>query len=362
MTYGKSKYLAKRTQSDKVLRDKAFKIASYPKCHGYQRGLASMVYKFFDKKSSRSGVATEPNYQLANELHRLIIRKFKRRKVYSSFRDNIWGPDLADMQSLSKYNRGIKYLLCTIDLVSKYAWVAPLKEKRGISIVNAFQKTISKSGEAESKGRRKPNKIWFDQRDEFYNNLFKRFLIINNIEMYSTYNEGKSAVSERFIRALKNEILKHMTAVSKNVFFDVLDNIVDKSVHRTIKMKPICVTSDSLAEYNENSNVTKPKFKVVDQVRISKEKNIFAKGYTQNWSEEVFVVSKIKNTVPWSYVISDLNGEPNAGSFYEKELQKTSQEKFRIEKVLKRKGDKLYVKWKGYNNSFNSWINKKDLV
>ena len=362
MTYGKSKYLAKRTQSDKVLRDKAFKIASYPKCHGYQRGLASMVYKFFDKKSSGSGVATEPNYQLANELHRLIIRKFKRRKVYSSFRDNIWGPDLADMQSLSKYNRGIKYLLCAIDLVSKYAWVAPLKEKRGISIVNAFQKTISKSGEAESKGRRKPNKIWFDQRDEFYNNLFKRFLIINNIEMYSTYNEGKSAVSERFIRALKNKILKHMTAVSKNVFFDVLDNIVDKSVHRTIKMKPICVTSDSLAEYNENSNVTKPKFKVVDQVRISKEKNIFAKGYTQNWSEEVFVVSKIKNTVPWSYVISDLNGEPNAGSFYEKELQKTSQEKFRIEKVLKRKGDKLYVKWKGYDNRFNSWIDKKDLI
>ena len=146
MTYGKSKYLAKRTQSDKVLRDKAFKIASDPKYDGYQRGLASMVYKFFDKKSSGSGVATEPNYQLANELHRLIIRKFKRRKVYSSFRDNIWGPDLADMQSLSKYNRGIKYLLCAIDLVSKYAWVAPLKEKRGISIVNAFEKIISKSG------------------------------------------------------------------------------------------------------------------------------------------------------------------------------------------------------------------------
>ena len=125
-------------------------------------------------------------------------------------------------------------------------------------------------------------------------------------------------------------------------------------------MKPIDVTSDSYAEYNEDSNVTKPKFKVDDRVRISKYKNIFAKGYTQNWSEEVFVVSKIKNTVRWTYVISDLNGEPITGSFYEKELQKTSQEKFRIEKVLKRKGDKLYVKWKGYNNSFNSCIDKKD--
>ena len=141
MAYGKSKDLAKRLQSDKVLRDKAFKIASDPKYDGYQRGLASMVYKFFDKKSSGSGVAAiEPNYQLANELHRQIIRKFKRRKVYSSFRDNIWGVDLADMQSLSKYNKGIKYLLCAIDLFSKYAWVVPLKDKRGITIVNAFQK------------------------------------------------------------------------------------------------------------------------------------------------------------------------------------------------------------------------------
>ena len=124
MTYGKSKDLVKRTQSDKVLRDKAFKIASDQRYDGYQRGLAPMVYKFFDKKSSGSGVAvSEPNYQLANELHRQIIRNFKKRKVYSSFRDNIWGVDLAFMQSLSKYNKGIKYLLCAIDLFSKYAWV-----------------------------------------------------------------------------------------------------------------------------------------------------------------------------------------------------------------------------------------------
>ena len=126
-------------------------------------------------------------------------------------------------------------------------------------------------------------------------------------------------------------------------------------------MKPIDVTSESYAEYNEVSNITKTKFKVGDHVRISKYKNIFTKGYTQNWSEEVFV-SKIINTVPQTYVISDLGGDKIAGSFYEKELQKTNQEKFRIEKVLKRKGDKLYVKWKGYDNSFNSWIDKKDLI
>ena len=138
MAYGKSKDLAKRTQSDKVLRDKAFKIASDPKYDGYQRGLASIVYKFFDKKSRGSGADAELNYQLANEPHKHIIRKFNRRKVYSSFRDNIWGNDLADMQSLSKYRKGIKYLLCAVDLFSKYAWVVPLKDKRRITIVNVF--------------------------------------------------------------------------------------------------------------------------------------------------------------------------------------------------------------------------------
>ena len=184
MTYGKSKDLAKRTQSDKVLRDKAFKIASDPKYDGSQRGLASMVYKLFVKtsaslnKSSGSGVDAEPSYQLASELHKKIIKKFKRRKVYSSFKYNIWGVDLADMQSLSKCNKGIKYLLCEIDLFSKLALVVPLKDKKGSSIVNAFQKIISEG--------RKPNKIWVDQGSEFYNNLLKRFLRINNIETYST--------------------------------------------------------------------------------------------------------------------------------------------------------------------------------
>ena len=235
-----------------------------------------MVCKFFDKKSGGSGVATKPSYQLPSELLRHIIRKFKKRKFYSSFRDNICGADLADMQSLSKYNKAIKYLLCAIDFFSKYAWVVPLKDKRGISI--AFQKIISEG--------RKPNKIWVDQVIESYNNSFKDFLKINNIEMYSTYNEGKSVVAERFIRTLKNKIFKHMTAVSKNVYFDVLDDFVKKynnAVHRTIKMKPIDVTSDSSAEYNEDSNEKIPKFKVSDRAGISTYKHIFPKRYTQNW-------------------------------------------------------------------------------
>ena len=175
--------------------------------------------------------------------------------------------------------------------------------------------------------------------------------------MYSTYNEGKSVVAQRFIKTLKNKIYKHMTAISKNVYFDVLDDIVDEynnTYHKTIKMKPVDVGDDSFAEYNDESNEKDPKFKVGDHVRISKFKTVFAKGYTPNWSEEIFVVKKIKNTVPWTYIINNLNGEEIVGGFYEKELQKTNQEKFRIEKVIKRKGNKLYVKWKGYYNSFNS--------
>ena len=255
----------------------------------------------------------------------------------------------------NKGDKGNKYLLCAIDFFVKYAWVVPIKDK-GTNIVNAFQKIISEG--------RKPNKIWVDQGSEFYNNSFKDFLKINNIEMYSTYNEGKSVVAERFIRTRKNKIFKHMTAISKNVYFDVLDDIVNKynnTVHRTIKIKSIDITDDSYAEYNEDFNKKDPKFKVGDHVRISKYNNIFAKGYTPNWPEEVFISSKIKNTVPWTYVVSDLNGEKITGSFCNKELQKTSQEKFRIEKVVKRKDSKLYVKWKGYDNRFNSWIDKKDL-
>ena len=165
--------------------------------------------------------------------------------------------------------------------------------------------------------------------------------------------QGKFAVAERFIRILKNKIFKHMTAISKNFYFDVLDNIVNKynnKVHRTIKMKPIDVKDNTYVDSKKELNDKDPKFKVGDHVRISKYKNNFAKRQKPNWSEEVFVVSKIKNTVPWKYVINDLNGGEITGTFYEKELQKTNQKEFRREKVIKRKVDKSYVKWKRHNS------------
>ena len=145
------------------------------------------------------------------------------------------------------------------------------------------------------------------------------------------YNEGKSVVPERFIKTLKNKLYQHMTAVSKNVYYDVLDDIVKKynnTQHSTIKVKPIDVKDNAYINTDKKINNKDPKFKVGNRARISKYKNVFAKGYVPNWSEEVFVINKIKNTVPWTYEINDLNGKKIIGSFYEKELQKTSQEEF----------------------------------
>ena len=156
-----------------------------------------------------------------------------------------------------------------------------------------------------------------------------------------------------------------MSSTSKNVYIYKLYDIVkeyNNTYHRTIKMKPIDIKDNTYIDFEKEVNDKDPKFKVGDYVRISKYKNIFAKGYIPNWFEEVFIISKIKNTVQWTYVICDLNDEKIVGTFYEEELQITNQKEFRIEKVLKEKGNKLYVKWKGYDNSFNSWIDKKDLV
>ena len=309
--YADHKDLIIRTEADKVLRDKAYDIVSNPKYIGYQRSLASMVYKFFDKKSTGSGFkklknTAEPSALarsssvLADELHKPIIRKFDKRKVYSQLKDNIWGVDLADIQSLSRKNKGIKYILCAIDLYSKYAFVIPLKDKKGIGIVNAFNKIIKQSN-------RKPNKIWVDQGGEFYNNVFETWLSYNDINMYSTYNEGKSVVAERFIRTLKNKLYKHMAATGKNVYYDVLGDVVNKynnTNHSTIKMKPIDVKNNKRV-YIDEHNEKDSRFKVGDRVRISRYKNIFAKGYTPNWSKEIFIVDKINDTVPYTYNLKD---------------------------------------------------------
>ena len=192
----------------------------------------------------------------------------------------------------------------------------------------------------------------------------KSWLEKNDIDKYSTHNEGKSDITERCIRILKNKLYKYMISISKNVYNDKLDDTVNKynnTYHRTIKMKPVDVKSSIYIKSSKEVNDEDPKFKLVI---LSEYQNIkiFCKGYVPNWSEEVFVIKKVKNTMLWTYVISDLKGKKAVGTFYEKELQKTNQKEFRVEKVIKTKGGKLFVKWKSYNSSFNSWIDKRDIV
>ena len=192
------------------------------------------------------------------------------------------------MQLISKFNKGFRFLLCVTDIFSKCVWVIPLKDKQGISIVNAFQKIFKESN-------KKRNKIWIDKGSEFYKNSFKKCLKDNDIEMYLIHNKGKSVVTERFIKTLKNEIYKYMTSISKNVYIDKLADIVDEyndTYHKTIKMKPIGVKFYTYIDFEKEVNDKDPKFKVGDYVRISKYKNIFAKGYMPNWSEEVFIINK----------------------------------------------------------------------
>ena len=206
------------------------------------------------------------NQQLAEELHKPITKKFKKRKIHVAFKDNIWGTDLADMQLLRRYNKGIRFLLCVIDIFSKYAWVVPLKDKKGGSIVTAFQSILKQSN-------RKPNKIWIDKGSEFYNASFTKWLQDNDIVMYSTNNEGKSVVAERFIRMLKSKIYKYMTSISKNVYIDKLDDIVNEynnTYHTTIKMKPIDVKDNTYINTDKKIDNKDPKFKVGDSIRISK--------------------------------------------------------------------------------------------
>ena len=196
------------------------------------------------------------------------------------------------MQVISMFNIGLRFLLCIIDNFGKSTWAVPLKDIKGVIIVNAFKKILDDS-------KRKQNKVWVDQGSEFYYNSFKKWLEKNDKEMYLTHKEGKSVAVERFVRTSKTKIYKYMTSLPKNMYIDKLNDIVNEynnTYHRTIKMKPVDVKDNTYINSSKEVNDKDPKLQVGDHVGISKYKNIFAKRYTSNWSEEVFVIKEIKNT------------------------------------------------------------------
>ena len=322
------------------------------------------------RKISRKQVQDWLSQQDVYTLHKPARRHYKRSRVIVPGIDAQFQEDLVDVQNLSRFNKGYKYLLTCIDIFSKRAWVVPLKTKQGQELVKAFQ-TILSSG-------RKPNKLQTDQGTEFLNRVFQKFLRENNIDFFTVNSGLKASVVERFNRTFKNKMYKYFTAKNTLTYIDVLPKLVksyNNTYHRSIKMKPSQVTKSNEAKVwdtlygNDVDKRVRYKFQVGDRVRISKVKRMFEKSYLPNYTEEMFTIYKrFARQVPAVYKLKDDAGEILDGTFYEAELQKVIKEDdvYRVEKVLrkrKRKGVvEYFVKWKGYPDKFNSWVAEKDIL
>ena len=323
----------------------------------------SLVHKIISTKK-RLGWGIEWTNELANELHKPIRRKFQKRIVFAKNVDDIWAADLVEMQSLAKFNNGYKFILMIIDVFSKYGWAVPIKTKTGIAVAEALQKIF--------KGNKPPAMLWVDKGKEFYNKHVTSVLHKNNIKIYSTENEEKASVVERWNRTIKTKIWKYFTANNTRRYVDILNQLIEKynnTKHRSIGCTPTVARQPASYQHVFKTLYAKkvkerrqvPRFRIGNKIRILKKKKTFEKGFTPNWTEELFTISSIKDTKPPTYTIQDMRGEPIQGSFYEAELQKSNQDVFNIEKVIRKRTTKdgireAYVKWHGYNNSFNSWI------
>lgn len=310
-------------------------------------------------------------------LHKPIRNKFKRNQTIVFGVDDTWQADLVDVQKYSKENNGYKFLLSVIDVFSKYAWVVPLLNKTNPKIIDGFNKIFQE---------RKPIRIHTDQGREFVGNETQKFFKKHNVQFYIIYSEKKAAVVERFNRTLKEKMWRYFTKSRNHKYIDILDKLVssyNRSYHRSIKSKPIDVNKKNESKIffnlygytnemgkNENGDI-KLQFKLGDLVRITKYKTIFDKGYTPNWTQEMFIITNIilfhQQPV---YKIKDRLGEDIKGTFYANELQKVYNNNrnsgFRIEKILKtrtrNKEIEYFVQWLGYPEKFNSWVKNIELL
>jgi excinuclease UvrABC nuclease subunit len=278
--------------------------------------------------------------------------------------DDLWQADLAEFQLYAKENKGYRYILIVIDCFSKFLWTRPLKTKSSEDVARAMD-NVFKEG-------RTPKNLQTDQGTEFYNQHFTKLMNKYKINHYSTYSVIKASIVERVIRTLKDRLYRAFSLRGKYIWYDILDNETlqyNSRKHSTIKMRPSDVTSGEKEEhllktvYSNIKIAGKPKLHVGDVVRISKQKAAFAKGYTPNWSTELFKISKIKITNPVTYLLEDIRANPIKDAFYEYELQKAKHEDvYLVEKVLRKKGNRVFVKWLGLDNSHSSWIDKSNTV
>lgn len=307
-------------------------------------------------------MSSREKIKLVEELHAPARHNFPRRRVIVRGYDDLWQADIVDMRSHTRLNRGYQYILTVIDVFSKYAWVAPLKTKSGKDVTEAFNVILRE---------RCPKNLQTDMGKEFYNTNFQAFVKKNKINHYSTYTVMKASVVERFNRTLKNAMWKQFTLNGSYRWIDLLSQLIhdyNHRRHRTIGMRPIDVTPKNanhlLSTVYSNIKIAAPaRFKVGDKVRVSKYKSIFAKGYTPNWSYEIFEINKTLQTNPVTYLLVDSLGKPILGGFYEYELHSVANpDVYLVEKVLRKKGKKVYVKWWGMDSHHNSWINKNNIL
>lgn len=297
-------------------------------------------------------------HEIACELHRPARKNYTRRKVNVYGKNDLWQADLVEMIPHSKQNKNYKYILCVIDCFTKYAWAMPLKTKTGTEVANTLSKILLK---------RVPRLLHVDRGKEFYNNKFDMLMKKYNIIKYSTFSTMKACIVERFNRTLKENMFKRFTARGSYNWISILSELLFKynnSKHRTIGMTPTQADENpSTVKLKERKiQNRKNKFQVGDKVRISTTKGVFTKGYLPNWSSEIFTITKVNKTSPPTFNLQDYRGNNISGCFYTEELNKTHHpDDYLIEKIIKRKDNKVYVKWLGFDSTHNSWININEL-
>lgn len=306
--------------------------------------------------------------RVVDEIHRNARRNFPRRYYVMRGMNDTFQADLVEMIPFAQQNRGFKYILMVIDVFSKYAWARKLKNKTGEEVAKAMSSIFTENP------NRIPRNLHTDEGKEFYNQHFQRLMQKHGINHYSTFSKMKASIVERLNRTILNKLWPQFNLQGSHKWLNHLQPIIDKyntAFHRTIKMRPADVdeeNQDALLKmvYRPNQTLTlgaSSKFQVGDYVRISKFKSIFEKGYTPNWSTELFRISKVLPTEPTTYHLVDLNKKKIQGCFYAHELLKTqNKDVYLIEKIIKRKGNKIFVKWLGFDDSHSSWINSNDLI
>lgn len=315
---------------------------------------------------------------VVDELHKPARKNYQRRRTIVKGLNDLWQADLVEMQPYAKFNKGYRYILVVINAFSKYVWTQPLKSKKGKDVTLAMKiildrTNIPKNLQTNLEKTNKPKNLQTDLGKEFYNQDFKQLMRHHKINHYSSFSNLKASIVERVNRTLKNMMWKYFSNQGNYKWYTILPVIIEKynkTHHRTTGYRPVDINSKNEKEillkaftFKKTFDFKHTKFKENDFIRISKRREAFDKGYTPNWSTEIFQIRKVQLTNPTTYLLKDNKNENIEGAFYEEELQKVKNpDVYLVEKILRRKGNKVFVKWLGFDKSHNSWISKNDVL